>query len=178
MQHAALFATMGRVRMFGERREVWCATGAAEHGFFSSHRVDFFARRAKKSTRWELCQSVPQRIAHHRLTPVSQAYGPIDARRDDQLQWECHAPPFGEGRMAMPQITIATVRPPLDLYERRAASAPAISIPVDDSEAALRFCRQLAALAQAPADLGAASEWAGANGAAHLADRSDARTGL
>ncbi len=78
----------------------------------------------------------------------------------------------------MPQITIATVRPPLDLYERRAASAPAISIPVDDSEAALRFCRQLAALAQAPADLGAASEWAGANGAAHLADRSDARTGL
>jgi len=40
-----------------------------------------------------------------------------------------------------------TERPPLDRYERRASDAPpATTIPIDDPEAALQFCRRLAGL--------------------------------
>ena len=55
--------------------------------------------------------------------------------------------------MAMPQIATDTERRQPDLHQRGANSMPAIAIPTDDPEAALRFCRRLAGLMDDPADL-------------------------
>ncbi|MDQ2999109.1 MAG: glycosyltransferase family 2 protein, partial [Chloroflexota bacterium] len=47
----------------------------------------------------------------------------------------------------MPRTLPRTERQPLDRYEQRASEAPPeISIPIDDPEAALMFCRRLAGL--------------------------------
>jgi dolichol-phosphate mannosyltransferase len=48
--------------------------------------------------------------------------------------------------MAMPQTVIDTGRHQPDLHQRGANGVPAITIPTDDAEAALRFCRRLAGL--------------------------------
>jgi glycosyltransferase involved in cell wall biosynthesis len=48
--------------------------------------------------------------------------------------------------MAMPQTVSDTERHQLDLHKRGANGVPAIPIPTDDPEAALRFCRRLAGL--------------------------------
>ncbi|MBK9712531.1 MAG: glycosyltransferase [Kouleothrix sp.] len=48
----------------------------------------------------------------------------------------------------MPQTVSTTQRDSLDLSERHVNGRPAISIPVDDPEAALQFCRRLAALVE------------------------------
>ena len=48
--------------------------------------------------------------------------------------------------MAMPQIASDTERHQPDLHRRGANGVPAIPIPTDDPEAALRFCRRLAGL--------------------------------